>query len=213
MSAHETMGFMEIRAGHVDEARKWYQQAVQLDSQSYVSNYNFAALSMNRVTGSEDDSQVESSLRAAIKLNPRFAPAYERLAAFEGMRHRNLDEAHMMALKAVEMDPGNVGYRLTTASVLMQMDRSNDAAAVLRVALKVLVAAGNRTGRNFSRASRGVHKRPGISREKEKKANAESDAALEREQSANVEAAQEVAPTGPHHFVVGVLKDVPKKCR
>ena len=96
ISAHETRGFLEFRAGHLDEARKWYEQAVKLDSQSYIAYYYFAAISMNAGANPGDDAQVESSLRAAIKLNPSFAPPFERLAAFEGMRRQNLDEAHMM---------------------------------------------------------------------------------------------------------------------
>jgi hypothetical protein len=34
----------------------------------------------------DDETQVESSLRSAIKLNPSFAPSYDRLAVFYGMR-------------------------------------------------------------------------------------------------------------------------------
>jgi len=73
---HETMGFLEFRAGHLEESRKWYEQAVKLDSQSYLAHYYFAAISMNSAgePNSETDAQVEASLRAAIKLNPSFAP-------------------------------------------------------------------------------------------------------------------------------------------
>src|ERR1022692_3779420 len=115
VSAHETMGFLEFRAGHLEEARKWYEQAVKLDSQSYVAHYYFAAISMNSGANPADDAQVESSLRAAIKLNPSFAPPFEGLAALEGMRHRNLDEAHQLALNAVQLDPANVAYRVNVA--------------------------------------------------------------------------------------------------
>ena len=136
ISAHETRGFLEFRAGHLDEARKWYEQAVKLDSQSYIAYYYFAAISMNAGANPGDDAQVESSLRAAIKLNPSFAPAFDRLAAFEGMRHRNLDEAHMMALTAVQLDPENVGYRVNAANVLLTMQRCKDAIAVIQNAMK-----------------------------------------------------------------------------
>jgi len=137
--AHETMGFLEFRVGHLEESRKWYEQAVKLDSQSYLAHYYFAAISMNSAAepNSETDAQVEASLRAAIKLNPSFAPPYERLAAFEGMRRRNLDEAHLMSLKAVELDPANVPYRISAAHVLMQMERLKDAEAVLHEASRI----------------------------------------------------------------------------
>src|SRR4029077_10009386 len=57
VSAHETMGFLEFRAGHLDEARKWYEQAVKLDSQSYMAHYYFAAISMNAGASPGDDAQ------------------------------------------------------------------------------------------------------------------------------------------------------------
>jgi tetratricopeptide (TPR) repeat protein len=136
ISAHETMGFLEFRAGHLDEARKWYEQAVKLDSQSYIAHYYFGAISMKAGAIPADDTQVESSLRAAIKLNPSFAPAFDRLAAFEGMRRQNLDEAHMMALTAVQLDPGNAGYRVNAANVLLTMQRCKDAIAVTQNAMR-----------------------------------------------------------------------------
>jgi predicted Zn-dependent protease len=48
VSAHETMGYLELRQRHLDEARKWYEQAVKLDSQSYLAHYYFASISMDR---------------------------------------------------------------------------------------------------------------------------------------------------------------------
>jgi tetratricopeptide (TPR) repeat protein len=138
VAAHETMGYLEFHQGHLDEARKWYEQAVKLDSQSYLAQYFYAAMTMNG--GSlrpEDSAQVETSLRAAIKLNPSFAPAYDRLAVFYAMRRQNLDEAHRLALTAVELEPGNVGYRMNTASVLLAMEQGSNAVKVLQNATKL----------------------------------------------------------------------------
>src|SRR5208282_3917334 len=68
--AHETMGYLEFREGNLEPARKWYDQAVKLDSQSYLAHYYFAAIAMNNTVDAAEESQVESSLRASIKLNP-----------------------------------------------------------------------------------------------------------------------------------------------
>jgi tetratricopeptide (TPR) repeat protein len=134
--AHETMGSMAFRDGDRDAARKWYEQAVKLDSQSFLANYYFAALSMSTPDGASD-SAVESSLRAAIRLNPQFAPAYDQLAGLLAMRHEKLDEAHTFNVQAIQLDPGNLAYRMNAATVLMTMSRYDDAAAVLRNAAKV----------------------------------------------------------------------------
>jgi len=62
--AHETMGYLKFREGDIQSARKWYGEAVQLDSQSYLAHYYYATMSMN--------AQATTRNR---KLNPAFAPA------------------------------------------------------------------------------------------------------------------------------------------
>jgi len=131
VSAHETMGFLEFRAGNLDAARKWYEQAVQLDSQSYIAQYYYAAISMQSGAAVPPD-QIEASLQEAIKLNPKFAPSYDALAMFYGMRREKLDQAHLMNLRAVALDPANLGFRLNASTVLEEQDRYKDAIAVLR---------------------------------------------------------------------------------
>ncbi len=134
VSAHETMGYLEFRAGNLPEARKWYEQAVKLDSQSFLAHYYFAAISM-REGGSTNEADVESSLRTAIKLNPKFAPAYDQLAVFYGMHHEKLDEAHVLNLQAIALEPGNLTYWLNSANILMETGRDTDALAVLQKAV------------------------------------------------------------------------------
>ena len=51
------------------------------------------------------------------------------------MQRQNLEEAHTLALHAVQLDPGNLRYRMNTASILMQMQRGTDAIAVLQHAM------------------------------------------------------------------------------
>jgi tetratricopeptide (TPR) repeat protein len=136
VQAHETMGYLENRAGHKDEARKWYGDAVKLGSKDYLAYYYFASLTMNEPPG-DDDKGIEDSLRMAIRLNPRFAPSYDRLALFYAMRHENLDEAHALSLQAIHLDPGEVAFRVNAANVLIDMQRFDDAIATLRAAEKI----------------------------------------------------------------------------
>jgi Tfp pilus assembly protein PilF len=133
VQAHETMGYLAFRSGDRDAARKWYEQAVKLDSQSYLAHYYFATMSMGG-GDSENHAEVEASLRDAIRLNPSFAPAYDQLANYFSMRHKNLDEAHMLNLRAIQLEPGNLAYRMNASTVLMIMSRYADAAAVLHTA-------------------------------------------------------------------------------
>jgi tetratricopeptide (TPR) repeat protein len=134
--AHETMGFLSLRAGDLAAAQKWYEQAVGLDPQSCLAHYYFASIAMQ--AGSKDnDAAVEAGLRAAIKLNPSFAPAYDRLAVFYGSRKEQLDEAYALSLHAIQLDPAVVGYRMNAANILVQEDQYQYAINVLTAAAKV----------------------------------------------------------------------------
>jgi tetratricopeptide (TPR) repeat protein len=115
--------------------------AVKYDSQNYFAQFYYAVLEMESGEGGHD-AEIESSLRAAIRLNPRFAPAYDRLAAFLGMRHEKLDEAHLLSLQAIQLDPGSVGYRVNAANLFVEMERYADAVTVLKNALKLAKTPG-----------------------------------------------------------------------
>jgi Tfp pilus assembly protein PilF len=208
--ALETMGFIEFRQGHIDEAKKWYAQAVKLDSQSYFAHYYFAAISMNGAVGPDEESQVENSFRAAIKLNPSFAPSYNALAVFLGQRHRNLDEARMMALSAVQLEPANLSYRMNTASVMLQMERGVDAVAIIRNAMHLA-----KTPEEVSSTQRflGYAEQYAAAQKQNQRLGTEiatgvSAAEMNTAAKAPREFPEEHAPAGPHRFLVGVLKDV-----
>ena len=135
-AAYESMGFLCTQQNNMEEANQWYSQAVALNSQSYLAHFYYAA---NLLRGHLDDdsaSKAESSLRAAIKIDPGFAPAYDALGWLLASRPedaeepKKLKEAHMMALTAVSLEPGNVHYRLNSAQVLERMGRPDDAVKV-----------------------------------------------------------------------------------
>lgn len=134
VQAHETMGVLEFRLGHAADAKKWFGEAVALDPENAFAQYSLARSAM--AEGSTGD-EVESSLRAAIRLNPRLAPAYDGLAVFYGKRQEKLDVAHMLTLQAIQLDPGNVNYRLDAARILMEQQQYTGAVEVLEAAARV----------------------------------------------------------------------------
>lgn len=206
--AHETMGFLEFRAGHLEQAERWYDQAVKLDSQSYLANYYFSAIAMN--LGQSDpglDARIESSLQKSIKLNPSFAPAYDRLAMFYGMRRQNLDQAHILNAQAVQLDPGNIGYRVNAANVLDVMQRDADALAVLKAALPLAKTPGDIM--EVQNALAAV--------QQEQSARQQNLDAARRFREASASEAQDAQPalppplpplTGPHRTLAGTLLHV-----
>jgi tetratricopeptide (TPR) repeat protein len=213
VQAHETMGFLTFKDGDREAARKWYEQAVKLDSQSYLAHYYFAVMSMN-AGSSLNDPQIEASLRASTRLNPTFAPAYDQLSALFAMRHENLDEAHMLNLTAVQLDPGNLAFRINTANVLLTMGRYDDAATVLRNAVKLAKNSAevdmveSRVKQIESIQALGAHSGFGVT------AQSGDEVTLETEERVVADDPKPAHPTeplnGPKHVATGVIRGV--KC-
>ena len=131
--ACETLGYMALQQHDMEGARKWLTQAVKLDSRSYLANFYYASMAMNE-DGLKDAPAIEASLKTAIRLNPAFAPAYDRLASLYHLEQDRLSEAHMLELTADSLDPSNLFYRLNTAQLLIALQRDDDALRVLALA-------------------------------------------------------------------------------
>lgn len=212
--AQETLGFMEFHQGHLEEARRRYAQAVQLDSQSYLAHYYFAAMSMMSSVAPSDEAKIESSLRASIKLNPSFAPSYDRLAAFLGMRRRNLEDARMMGLTAVSLDPANAGYRINVANVLLGMGQSQNAIKVLDNAARLAKSPEEvETIETLRIGAQDYAEAQERAAQQNRLVNPGNEAAPAQVTSTATDVPhlahrKTFVPSGPHRFVVGVLKNV-----
>lgn len=74
------------------------------------------------------------AFRRALKLNEAYALAHHALAELEEDKGA-FEQALSRAQRALELDPGNVNYMYQTGSLLFQLDRLDDAEAVLRKAV------------------------------------------------------------------------------
>ncbi|MGH3183225.1 MAG: hypothetical protein ACRDOE_15185, partial [Streptosporangiaceae bacterium] len=122
----------------LEAARNWYWQAVAADSQSFLAQYSFAAMTLQSLSGAPDDAtaaKIEVSLQSAIKLAPSFAPAYDRLAVLDSERQERLDEAYRLELQAIQLDPSQFAFRMNAAGILEQQNKTDDAIHVLDQAL------------------------------------------------------------------------------
>jgi tetratricopeptide (TPR) repeat protein len=213
VSAHETKGFLAFQQGQMDEGEKWYAQAVQLDSQSYLAHYYYAVISMRDPRQVSQHDQIESSLREAIKLNPSFAPAFDSLAVFLAMRHKNLDEAHTMGLTAISLDPANIGYRINLANILMTMEKGQNAIDVLRAAAKLaktpeesqMVANVLTHAQEYVDAQSEFAEQQTRVREDH---NSNNDVTASDGAVPKLKHRPQFVPKGPHRFAIGVLKSV-----
>lgn len=116
--AYETKGMMAMMAGRTEEGHEFYKRAVELDSNSYFANYSFAVSTLMLGKG-VNDPQVEASLKKAIALEPKFAPSYDALSNVYMANHGDLALAYKNSIKAIQLDPGNVNFRVNAAQVLM----------------------------------------------------------------------------------------------
>jgi tetratricopeptide (TPR) repeat protein len=226
--AHEAMGYLKFREHDIPAARKWYSEAVQLDSHSYLAHYYFATLSMQGGAGGQD-AAVESSLDAAIKLNPAFAPSYDALANFYAMHDEKLDQAHMLNIQAIQIEPENLYYRLNAASILSQQKQYISAIGVLKAAagvaksqvedemvqsrihsLEQFQASQDRAAAQMSTRAAGNSSSPA-----EATATASGKAVVFKRVDGKMIGVTEEAPNypagdskGPQHTVKGVLRDI-----
>ncbi|HZC22059.1 MAG TPA: tetratricopeptide repeat protein [Candidatus Binatia bacterium] len=208
VQAHETKGFLEFRAGNIEEAKKWYEQAVQLDSQSFLAHYYFAAMTMDRGPGA-DQQRVENSLRTAIKLNPSFDPAFDRLAVLLAMQRKNLDEARTAELTAISLGPANVVYRVNMANILMMLNNPKGALQVLEAAAKVAKTEADVEAVENARTNVLLYtEQPEIPGQKSTLERNETVTATASDVSIPRLKRREFVAKGPHRFLVGVLMSV-----
>jgi tetratricopeptide (TPR) repeat protein len=223
--ARETMGYLKFREGDIPSAKQWFGEAVQLDSGSYLAHYYFAVMSMS--SGERgNDAAIESSLKTAIKLNASYAPAYDSLAQFYASRQEKLDEAHLLNVQAVQMEPQNMYYRINTATVLAQQQKFASAVSVLEVAAKLaknpmetanvqsrleqfrqiqsMMASGGHVTMNSDRAAGTSDTQTVVIVENGSKRTAQV------ETNASEDTHYPAEPTGPKRKVEGVLRSV--KC-
>lgn len=154
IQAHETMGFLEYREGHREEARKWYEEAVKLGSQNYLAHFYFADLSLGR-PGEEKDKEIEESLRAAIRLNPGFSPAYEQLASVLMSSGRNQDA--ITVLQDLVKVVGNRSEGVAAKRRIAQIEQMQEAIARADAEAKARAEADARAERAAEEEARPKH--------------------------------------------------------
>jgi TonB family protein len=138
VSAREIMGNIALQQVKFDDAKRWCEEAVKLEGQSFFAHYCIGLAAVRK--GGLDAvarASAQNHLRTAIRLNPAFAPSYDVLGILLTMGGKNLDDAYELLRTAVQLDPGIVEIRVDEAQVLMRMNRNKEATEVLNLALKM----------------------------------------------------------------------------
>jgi tetratricopeptide (TPR) repeat protein len=131
-AVHESLGFLHFKKGDKERAARFFEKAIERDSQSYLAQYYHALL---LAEGDQDETtveRVERALRRSIELNPEFAAAHSALAGFVVRRADQLEEAERLVRKAIDLEPGYLGHHLNYAHVLLRRERVDVARQVAR---------------------------------------------------------------------------------
>ncbi len=122
----EAIGLDAWYAGDDYDAGQAFIEANRLGSTSYISHY-LGALLPRPASATEASRQRERSLRRAIELNERFAPAYAALARTLATQPEQGDEALALARTATELEPSDGTHWATLAVALLSADRPAEA--------------------------------------------------------------------------------------
>ena len=128
------------------------------------------------------------------------------------MRHENLEEAHALNLHAVQLDPGNLAFRLNAASVLTAMDRYDEATDALRTALK-MAANPNQVAMLESRLKE-VETIKSLNAQRRAMDTAPPTGQVDIQTGGRLatstqgQSIRRTSPDGPKHMAVGVIRGV-----
>src|SRR5208282_6603229 len=90
--------------------------------------YLFSAqAALRRSSSAEAVKEAERKLRTAVKLNPDLAPVHAQLALLLSAERTDLNEALQHALRAAALQPGDTGYLVNAGTILIQLNRFEDA--------------------------------------------------------------------------------------
>jgi tetratricopeptide (TPR) repeat protein len=132
----ESMGLLLFREDKHDEAQKYLSRAVALDSKSALAYYLDGMLLVSGGSTAHDPAEAQAALEKAVALNPELAPAWDSLAFLYTANPENWNKALSASEHAVKAMPGDPGYRLNMAAVLLRMGKFEQARPVVQAVAK-----------------------------------------------------------------------------
>jgi len=88
--------------------------------------------------------EAKNSLEKAVQLNPQFAPAYEGLSQAYSRSPQTQKQAVNAAIKAAQLDPGQLSYSINLAYLLLNSSRFAEARIMAQRILAAAVSPGEK---------------------------------------------------------------------
>ena len=162
VQAHITLGLVRMKQKNFAEARKHLEKAIGLDKKNFLSYYQLASI-LSREDMSDfgfvahynaDLAQkMRGYLKKAIELNPDFAESYHLYAVICIVRNEELDQAEEYLKKAINIQPGNLWFRIRQAEILW---RRNEFSKAREIALKAFQNADDDKTRLYAQNTLGI---------------------------------------------------------
>ena len=130
------LGYAYLEKRDLDHAREYFAKAVERDAKDPWVLY-YSAMLFRQDNGEDFGERnagaviMQNRLEKAVELNPEFADAYS-LLGFAFIMQGKQEEALKAMVKAVNLNPQNVGYRFNVANLYLQMRKFDRATAVLK---------------------------------------------------------------------------------
>jgi Flp pilus assembly protein TadD len=125
---HEALGYYHYRRHETEEADKEMVEAIKLGAAGFAPQYFHGFFLMQKGGyGGESAKEAASILEKAVQLNPQFAPASEALSQAYSHSPETQKQAVNAAIKAVQLDPGQLAYSINLAYLLLNNNRFSEA--------------------------------------------------------------------------------------
>lgn len=126
--AYEARGILEFSSQDYAAAKADFALSIELGSKSFVPYFFLAEARLHGgIALSDQEAGLTTLLEKAVELNPQFAPSYSALASVYSTRAETRDKAILTCRKAVELEPGNLTYRINYGYVLLNTGKTADA--------------------------------------------------------------------------------------
>lgn len=124
---HNQLGFLDLQAGHAQDAERQFKTAISLDPQ-YAEAQNNLGVLYGQVG---KDADAEKMFRLATENNPQYGQAFANLGLILAGEGR-LAEAETALSKAVQLDPKNTSALSVYGMVLVRLNRGAESLPIFR---------------------------------------------------------------------------------
>jgi len=212
VQAYERLGNLELASSSPDAARNAYAKAIELGSQNYHVQLNYATMMMEKELSKESITKIELALRSVIQLHPGDSSIYDLLARLIVRSGNDIEEAYKMERKAGELSPTNLFYRINESNILLMMNNPDQAKTVLEGGMKLAANSNDSAmiSSAIARIDEQLATRAKMKAEQEQVSRIEDDyhRALKAQQVALAPKHPPEPLTGPKYSIDGVIRAV-----